>query len=81
VDEPGRWTTPSDLAEYAFCPRAHFYRRHGEAPPSAEAVAGESYHRRRLSSERWRDEHRSVPWVAVAAGVLLLAVAVLVLAP
>ena len=72
------WTTPSALAEYVFCPRAHFYRLHGEAPGSVEAAAGATYHRRRLSSERWRDEHRRIPWLAVVVGLGFVAVAVLV---
>lgn len=70
-----RWSTPSDLAEYAFCPRAHHYRLHGEAPTSRSAEAGETYHARRLSAERWRAEHRSAPWLAVLAGLVAIALA------
>lgn len=79
MTDEGLWTTPSDLAEYTFCPRAHFYRRHGEAPRSRAAASGDAYHRRHLSGERWRDEHRLAPWLAVAAGVGLLAIAVVVI--
>ncbi|HYB63224.1 MAG TPA: hypothetical protein VEE86_02230 [Thermoplasmata archaeon] len=77
ADEPP-WTTPSALGEYAFCPRAHFYRLRADPPPSRASVAGETYHARRLSSERWRDEHRAIPWLAVAVGVGLVAIAVVV---
>ena len=73
------WTTPSELAEYTFCPRAHFYRRQGNSPPSPAASSGVAYHQRRLASERWRDEHRSAPWLAVLAGAVLCVLALLVL--
>jgi len=77
VAEDPRWTTPADLAEYAYCPRAHYYRRNGTAPETPAAAAGTAYHRRRLGSERWRDEHPGLPWAVVALGALLLALAVL----
>lgn len=70
------WTSATELAEYAYCPRAHFYRRQGEAPPSPAATEGESFHHRRLASERWREEHAPLAWAVVGAGVVLLAVAV-----
>lgn len=81
MSDARRWTTPSELAEHTFCPRAQFYRRHSEAPPSEATNAGEAYHLRRLSSERWREEHSRAAWltVAVGAGFLAIAVAVLVL--
>jgi hypothetical protein len=73
---PGRtWTTPSDLAEYAFCPRAHYYRKTREAPPTRSAEAGTAYHRRRLGSERWRAEHPGAAWIALLAGAALVAAA------
>jgi CRISPR/Cas system-associated exonuclease Cas4 (RecB family) len=73
------WTTPSDLAEYTFCPRAHYFRRHGEAPSSPASEAGVAYHARQLGSERWREEHPLAPWLAVVVGVGLLALAAVVL--
>jgi hypothetical protein len=75
------WSTPSDLAEYAFCPRAHFYRHHADAPRSLRAEAGEAYHRRQLTAERWRATHPSVLWAAVVGGLALLALAGLLLVP
>ena len=72
------WTTPSALGEYAFCPRAHFYRQHEESAPTPEATEGQAFHRRQLSSERWRDEHPRIPWLAVACGVGLVVLAVAV---
>jgi CRISPR/Cas system-associated exonuclease Cas4 (RecB family) len=74
------WVSPSDLAEYAFCPRALHYRRTRLSPPSRSADAGEAFHRRRLSAVRWREEHPGLPWLAVAAGVLLVVGAAVVLA-
>jgi hypothetical protein len=79
-DDPS-WTTPSELAEYTFCPRAAFYRRHADAPRSPRADAGEAFHRRQLAADRWREDHAGVLWAAVLAGVALLAVAVLLLGP
>jgi len=76
------WVTPSDLAEYTFCPRAHFYRQQTEEPRSRSARAGETFHRRRLGAERWREEHPHLPWVAVVLGLGLTVVALaLLLAP
>lgn len=69
------WTTPTDLAEFAFCPRALHYRRTRTDPGSPAAESGSTYHARRLGSERWRDEHGSVAWLALVAGLVLLAVA------
>lgn len=77
----GGWTTPSDLAEYAFCPRAHFYRQRYGTPPSPQLDDGLRYHRRQLRSERWRSEHPRIPWLAVLAGVALVAVAILLALP
>ena len=71
------WTTPSELGEYAFCPRACHYRREGGGASSPEATRGSVYHRRTLASERWRDEHRAAPWLAVAVGLVLITLAML----
>ncbi len=70
------WTSASDLAEYAYCPRAHYYHDH---PPEAgperssqrRAAAGERFHARELSGERRRAEHGGAYWVAFAVGVVL----------
>jgi CRISPR/Cas system-associated exonuclease Cas4 (RecB family) len=71
------WTTPSELAEYAFCPRAYHYRQ-TEGPRSTfETDRGTAFHERELGRERWRDEHRLAPWIALLVGVALLAAAVL----
>jgi len=72
VADDGRWVTPSDLAEYAFCPRALYYRRTRDAPDSEAADRGATYHRRRLSAERRRAEHGRLPWLALALGAALL---------
>ncbi|HTT16729.1 MAG TPA: hypothetical protein VMH49_05180 [Thermoplasmata archaeon] len=73
---PEPWTSPSDLAEQTFCPRAYRFRRSGPSPPTASADAGVRYHARRLGAERWRAEHPGLPWVAVVVGLSLLALAV-----
>ncbi len=78
--EPG-WTSPSDLADYAYCPRSHWYRHHPPASgPSAYSVArgrsGTRYHSRRLSAERHRAERGAAYWAGVIVGVSLVALGV-----
>jgi CRISPR/Cas system-associated exonuclease Cas4 (RecB family) len=82
MSDDGDWTSPSDLADYAYCPRSHWYRHHPPPRgPSSSSVSrsalGEAYHARTLSAELRRDEHRSAYWVAVLIGVLLAALGVL----
>ncbi|MGA7923728.1 MAG: hypothetical protein WCA77_07115 [Thermoplasmata archaeon] len=74
----------SDLSEYAYCPRAFWYRHHPPSvPPSAETersrARGTQFHQRRLAAderaERWGDR-----WllVALAAAGIVAAVALVV---
>jgi hypothetical protein len=74
---PDGWSSASELAEYSFCPRAHFYHRQGEPPATRASAAGVRYHATALGSERWRDRHAGAAWAAVAVGLLLLALAAL----
>jgi len=72
MDSDDGWTSPSDLADYAYCPRSHWYRTHpppgGPRPESrASATAGVRYHDRVLSGERHRAERGGAYW-----GVLLV---------
>lgn len=71
-----RWVTPSDLAEYAFCPRALHYRWTRDDPGSEAAARGTAYHLRRLNAVRRRDEHGRLAWALVALGAILVLVAV-----
>ena len=71
------WTSPSDLAEFVFCRRAHFYRQRAEAPTTPAMVAGDRFHRRRLASELWRESHPAVPWLAIGLGLVLCLAALL----
>lgn len=71
------WTSPSDLADYAYCPRSHWYRHHppdeGPSPyASARRQRGARYHARTLGAERARDEHGWAYWTGVLAGVGLV---------
>jgi CRISPR/Cas system-associated exonuclease Cas4 (RecB family) len=75
--------TSSDLADYAYCPRSFWYRKH---PPAggptrrsrAAQVDGERFHARTLT-RRFRRERRSgLGWVLVGGGLLLCLLAVLV---
>jgi len=71
----------SELAEYAYCPRAWWYRR--SPPPEGPSPAGERrarvgerYHARTLSAERRRDAWAG-PIAAVAGAALLAAIVLL----
>ncbi len=73
------WASASDLAEYAYCPRAYWYREHpprGEIPRSAShrAEAGRRYHVRELRSEEARDSHAGTYLVLAGIGLLLLGI-------
>ncbi len=80
--EADGWSSPSDLADYAYCPRSHWYRRHPPAGgPSPAAVArsraGIRYHRRVLSAERTRSQRGATYWAGLLLGLALLAMALL----
>ncbi len=81
MDPDVAWTSPTDLADYAYCPRSHFYRHHppvgatrGEA--DGRRAAGERYHGRVLSAERHRAERGSAYWIGLLVGVLLVLVGI-----
>ncbi|HTT15477.1 MAG TPA: hypothetical protein VMG81_06870 [Thermoplasmata archaeon] len=70
------WVSATDLAEYAYCPRAYYYREHPPVGgPSRDgqrrAAAGARYHARTLGAERRRAEHGGAYWVALVLGVLV----------
>jgi CRISPR/Cas system-associated exonuclease Cas4 (RecB family) len=71
-------TSPSDLADYAYCPRSHWYRHHPPARgPTAEgrrrSAQGEEYHDRKLRAVRHRAERGSIYAWVVVLGILLAA--------
>jgi hypothetical protein len=73
-----RWVSATELAEYAYCPRALFYRR--RFPDAEETVAqagGRRVHDRRLAAERRRSERPAAYWAGLAVGLALLLVAAL----
>ncbi len=77
-----RWSSPSDLADYAYCPRSHFYRHHPppvgpSAASGARRRAGRVYHRRTLAAERRRADRAGAYWAGVAVGVVLVVAGVL----
>ena len=70
----GQDTSPSDLADYAYCPRSHWYRHHPPpGGPSAEGIrraeAGTRFHARALHATRLRSERGRAYWVLVVVGV------------
>jgi len=73
------WTSPSEIADYVYCPRSHWYRHH--PPPGGpsrvaerRAVAGTRYHDRVLTAERHRAERGAAYWAVLLVGVALAAV-------
>jgi hypothetical protein len=63
----------TDLAEYAYCPRAFHYRReYPNAPATPEALEGRAYHLRVLGAERRRDAGRGSSWIALLLGGVLV---------
>jgi len=81
MESDGPWTSPSDLADYAYCPRSHWYRYHPPAQgptrySSERRRAGERYHRRVLTAERHRAERGAAYWVGAVAGIGLVAIGV-----
>lgn len=77
MDDAPPWASASELAEYAYCPRALYYRRRDpDAPEPGAAVAGRRYHARVLGAERRRDERAGLYWAGLALGLLIVAVAV-----
>ncbi len=73
MGRPEGYTTPSDLAEYAYCPRAREYRLTlGDPPPSAAAAQGVAFHTRKLRAIRRRHDRAGLYLLGVAAGAALL---------
>lgn len=82
----GNWVSAGDLADWVYCPRAHYFRSHpppeGEDPQGrALRDAGTGYHDRFLRSELRRERAGANWWIAAAAGVVLLLVAFALLGP
>lgn len=76
------WTSPSELADYAYCPRSHWYGQHppnagSSAAASDRSDAGVRYHRRVLTAERRRAERGGAYWAGVVLGAGLVALGVL----
>jgi hypothetical protein len=80
VDPGPDWLSATDLAEYAYCPRASYYRKtYPDRPPTRSALAGTAYHARELGHERRVEEHPTGYWVGVAAGIALVGLGLLAL--
>lgn len=84
--DAGEWATVSDLSEYAYCPRALYYRRHPDdaqlAPGSAlRSARGTRFHEVGLSAVERREAQGAGPaavalliGLAIVAALLLLGV-------
>jgi hypothetical protein len=77
-----RYVSASELADYAFCPRSHYYRLHPEGRRPADGAlareaAGVEYHHRTIGSDRRWAGASPLPWVvAVVVGIALVALVV-----
>lgn len=77
MDSQGPWVSASDLAEYAYCPRSHYYSLHTEAvggriAPDPRARAGVRYHQRTLSAERDHDRHIGAYLALLLVGLVVV---------
>jgi len=77
MPENGPWVSATDLGDYAFCPRSHYYHDHPpEGGPTRasqrRSTAGARYHARVLGAERRHEEHAGAYWAALAVGLLLV---------
>jgi len=75
------WTSASELAEFAFCPRAWYYSTHPPGfAPDRRAVdrseGGRAFHTEALRTEQHRETGGASAagwmWLGIAATVLLL---------
>lgn len=65
------WVSASELAEYAYCPRAwHYARRWPDAPATGPQTEGAAYHRRVLTAERRRAAHAPAYWAGILVGAV-----------
>ena len=76
-DGPASYVPASDLADYAFCPRSHWYRHH--PPPGGPAAdaelrqgAGRSAHESWGRAERRHESYRALYWALIAVGLLVI---------
>ena len=81
LDAGTGWVSVSDLAEYAYCPRALWYRHNppaeGAAPQSVRSrEEGTRFHRRILRARNRRERWAAAAWALLALGAALLATVV-----
>jgi hypothetical protein len=78
-----RYVSAGELADYAFCPRSHYYARHPDgrsvaADSLARERAGTRYHARTIGSDRRWGNASALPWIAaLLIGAALLAAVIL----
>ncbi|MCI4357549.1 MAG: PD-(D/E)XK nuclease family protein [Thermoplasmata archaeon] len=82
TDSSPPWLSVSDLAEYAYCPRAYWYRHHPpREPPDPGSVrssqVGEAYHRHALRGIRHREDRGAAVGLLAVAGAAVLALLLL----
>jgi hypothetical protein len=80
--ELAEWVSASELADYAFCPRSHWYSlTRPDAPVPSDSArrssAGAAFHAAELSAVRTRSEHRGAYLAMVAVGLVLAGVGIL----
>ncbi len=85
-DPPGRWVSVHELAEWVYCPRAHYYARRlpagSEDPSAAEGrIRGASYHAGYLTDALDREHRTDRWWVGALIGAGMIVAAFLILLP
>ena len=78
--EGSDWASASDLAEYSYCPRAHWYREHSPAGFSPRGSVrslrrGQRFHRQELGGELRREAHAGAYVALVLIGIALVVAA------
>lgn len=70
----------SEIAEYAYCPRARYYHQHPPFPGAADdprAAAGRAFHTTVLRAEVDRDDRAGAFVALIVAGAVLFGIAAL----
>lgn len=78
-EEVETWLSPSQVAEYVYCPEAHRIRGEAEVEPTQRQTEGREGHAqmlRRYKRSRSLAPVRVLLWLLAAAGALVAAIAI-----
>lgn len=76
------WVSASDLAEYAYCPRAHYYQHHppeggSDSELERRSLDGAGYHERVARRVERTERLGKAAWIMMALGGVLLLIVIL----